>query len=154
MAAALQEAGSMTDRLLPSLRMVRRGALAPLAACAALGTACAQVSPPALPAPPEGKPMNAVTLQSITEAAVADAVRQTGLSVGQLRVTAAEPVTWRDGSLGCPQPGMAYTEALVPGFRIRVAAGDRELDYHASARGALVLCPTGRAVDPIPGGNI
>jgi len=151
MAASLPEAGLMTDRLLRSLRTVRRGVLAPLAACAALGTACAQVSPPA---PPEGQPMNAVTLQSITEAAVADAARQTGLSAAQLRVTAAEPVTWRDGSLGCPQPGMAYTEALVPGFRIRIAAGDRELDYHASARGALVLCPAGRAVDPIPGGNI
>jgi hypothetical protein len=98
--------------------------------------------------------MNPVTLQAITEAAVADAARRTGLPVDQLRVTSSEAVTWRDGSLGCPEPGMGYTEALVPGFRIRIAAGARELDYHAGARGALVLCPAGRAADPIPGGDI
>jgi hypothetical protein len=58
-------------------------------------------------------------------------------------------VTWPDGSLGCPQPGVNYTMALVPGYRIRVRAGERVLDYHASQRGYFVLCPGGMAVDPI-----
>jgi hypothetical protein len=42
--------------------------------------------------------------------------------------------------------------ALVPGYRIRIQAGDNVLDYHASRRGYLVLCPPGRSVDPVPGG--
>jgi hypothetical protein len=94
--------------------------------------------------------MPAATLHSITEAALVDAARQTGLERSHLKVVSSELVTWRDGSLGCPQPGMGYSSALVPGFRIRIRAGDRQLDYHASARGGLVLCPAGRAVEPLP----
>lgn len=118
----------------------------------ALGSACAQGPPPTAALPP-GKPMT-TTLQSISAAARSDALHRTGLADAQVRVVSAEPVTWRDGSLGCPQPGMAYTEALVPGYRIRVLAGDQELDYHASAGGQLVLCPAGRAVDPLPSSAI
>jgi hypothetical protein len=65
----------------------------------------------------------------------------------------AEAVTWSDGSLGCPQPGMAYTQALVPGYRVRLRGPEGEMDYHASTRGALVLCPPGRAVKPVPGAS-
>lgn len=94
--------------------------------------------------------MPAYTLHSVTEAALADAVRQTGMDRSKLSVARAEMVTWRDGSLGCPQPGMQYMQALVPGFRVRIQAGDRVLDYHASSRGSLALCPAGRAVEPLP----
>jgi hypothetical protein len=39
--------------------------------------------------------------------------------------------------------------ALVPGYRIKVRAGEQVLDYHASRRGYFVLCPAQRSVDPI-----
>jgi hypothetical protein len=29
--------------------------------------------------------------------------------------------------------------------------GDQSWDYHASRRGGLVLCPAGRAEEPLPG---
>ena len=88
-------------------------------------------------------------IQMEVERALADAGHRTGLAAAALKVASAERVTWSDGSLGCPQPGMLYTQALVPGYRIRIQAGAETLDYHASARGALVLCPPGRALDPI-----
>ena len=91
-------------------------------------------------------------LQSIARAAVADAARRTGLDASTLKVISSEAVTWPDGGLGCPEPGMLYTMALVPGYRIRIQAGDKVLDYHASRRGNLVLCPPERSVDPVPGG--
>lgn len=91
-------------------------------------------------------------LPSIVDMALADAARRTGREKSALKVISSEAVTWRDGSLGCPQPGMNYTMALVPGYRIRIQAGEELLDYHASARGYLVLCPPGRSVDPAPGG--
>jgi hypothetical protein len=69
-------------------------------------------------------------------------------------VVSAEAVTWSDGSLGCPQPDRMYTQALVRGWRIRVAAAGQELDYHASVRGAWVLCQPGRAKPPLPGGAV
>ena len=57
-------------------------------------------------------------------------------------------MTWPDGSLGCPQPGINYTMALVPGYQIIVRAGEQRLDYHATRRGHFVLCPAGLAVEP------
>ena len=90
------------------------------------------------------------TLQTMVDAALADAARRTGLDVAALKVASAEAVTWSDGSLGCPQPGMMYTQALVPGWRILIDAGGRTLDYHAGRRGLPRLCEDGRAVAPLP----
>jgi hypothetical protein len=69
------------------------------------------------------------------------------------QLVAAEAVTWADGSIGCPQPGMLYTQALVPGYRIELRAPDgKVLTFHASRRGTLVQCPEGRAQRPSPTG--
>lgn len=99
--------------------------------------------------PASGGPVTS-EVQRIIDAALADASSRTGTAVTALVVASAEAVVWADGSLGCPQPGMAYTMALVPGYRVRIRAGDQLLDYHASGRGNLVLCPPGLAVDPAP----
>ena len=88
------------------------------------------------------------TLQSVIDAVLVDASQRTGLDITRLEIQESVAVTWADGSLGCPQPGMTYTMALVPGYRIRIKAGQQILDYHASARGYWVHCPSGRAVDP------
>ena len=92
-----------------------------------------------------------IKLEDAVQAARADAARRMGVAVEPLVLLSAESVTWSDGSLGCPRPDMMYTQALVPGYRVRLRGPGGEMDYHASARGALVLCPAGRAVDPLPG---
>jgi hypothetical protein len=92
-------------------------------------------------------PMNP-TLESVTATVLDDAARRTGMDKATLKVESAEAVTWADGSLGCPQPGMNYTMALVPGYRIKVRVGEQVLDYHASQRGYFVLCPAGMSVEP------
>jgi hypothetical protein len=89
------------------------------------------------------------TLQSAIDAALTDAAVRTGLKRTELEILSAEAVTWSDGSLGCPQPGMMYTQALVPGFRIRVRAGTETLDYHAGRGGAPTFCPAERVVPPV-----
>ena len=76
----------------------------------------------------------------------------------KLKVSSVETVTWLDGSLGCPEPDLMYTQALVAGYRIRIEAGGKTLDYHADKRGTVVLCPPERArasaADPrAPRGN-
>lgn len=90
-------------------------------------------------------------LDAIVDAALIDAARRSGLPVSTLHVDRAEAVTWRDGSLGCPQPGMAYTQALVPGHRVRIVAGNRVLVYHAGRSGTPQWCPPGRAQEPLSG---
>ncbi len=89
-------------------------------------------------------------LQSVTEAALQDAERETKIEKSKLRIVSAESVTWSDGSLGCPQEDTMYSQALVPGFRVLIQAGERQLDYHASADGGMVLCPPERAMPPVP----
>ena len=91
------------------------------------------------------------TLEATVDAALADAAKRTGLKRTDLKVLSAEAVTWSDGSLGCPQPGMMYTQALVPGYRVQIRAGGQDLDYHASRMGLPALCPSGRAVPPSAG---
>jgi hypothetical protein len=52
-----------------------------------------------------------------------------GRCLEALAVVRAEAVTWEDGSLVCPQPGMMYTQALEEGHWVMPKAGCRELDY-------------------------
>jgi len=81
--------------------------------------------------------------------ALADASRRTGVPVAALSVVESSPRTWRDGSLGCPEPGMSYTQALVPGWRLVIRAGEELLDYRMATRGtAFMFCPPDRARDP------
>jgi hypothetical protein len=114
-------------------------------------TACSSATGQATPQPdaPKKNAPVATSLSSITEAVLADAAAQTGVAKSALTVASAEEVLWADGSLGCPAPGSSYTMAQVPGYRVRVRAGERELDYHANRRGYFMLCPSGRAADPV-----
>ena len=92
-------------------------------------------------------------IDAIVAAARADAARRFGLPLTAFELVSAEAVTWPDGSLGCPKPGMGYTQALVPGHRILLRGPSGMLDYHAGRTGVPTLCPAGRAVDPVPGGG-
>jgi hypothetical protein len=125
------------------------------AGLAMLLAACAVNSEPGEPAPSPGEERQSMpTLETLTESVLDDAAQRTGLERAALVVESAAAVTWADGSLGCPEPGMNYTMALVPGYRIIIRAGEQRLDYHASRRGYFVLCPTGRAIDPLDGAAI
>ena len=81
-------------------------------------------------------------------AALDDAANRSGKPRDAITIVVAEAVTWSDGSLGCPEPGMLYTQALVPGYRIVAEAGGQRYEYHASARGQPQFCPPERVVPP------
>jgi hypothetical protein len=99
-------------------------------------------------------PKLSVAVQSLLPALREDAARRSGAAAADLRVVSVEDVMWRDGALGCPQPGRAYTQALVPGHRVRIAAAgalDAPMRYHIGTRGsAWVYCPAERAQEPLP----
>jgi hypothetical protein len=99
-------------------------------------------------APTEGV---AVTLVAIEAAVRADAARAWQRADPEALQIGVEDVTWSDGALGCPRPGMAYTQALVPGWRLVVRDDGREAIYHASRRGQWLFCPVGRSRGPLPG---
>ena len=94
-----------------------------------------------------------VVAASAIEAAVRDdAARRWQLVNAQSLRVRFEDITWPDGSLGCPQPSLAYTQALVPGWRVLVSDGGREAAYHASRRGQWLLCQSGARPAPSPAG--
>jgi hypothetical protein len=88
------------------------------------------------------------TMEKTIGAAVEDAAYRSGLPRESIKVISSARVTWRDGSLGCPEPGMMYTQALVPGYRILVQAGAQKYDYHAGLSGPPKFCPEGQATVP------
>ena len=105
-------------------------------------------------ADPGRPPMNAPPLQALVQLALADAGRRSQLDPSKLKVVLAEAVTWPDGALGCPRPDLLYTQALVPGYRVRILAGTETLEYHASRRGEPFYCPASRITGPIPDSRI
>lgn len=123
-------------------------AIAALCLWAAASGGCA--ANPTANAPPDAAATAPAAPEPLIRAALEDAARHTGLPVAQLRLIDATLVTWADGSLGCPEPGLMYPQMLVPGFRITIEAAGKRLDYHASKRGALLLCPGERAIAPLP----
>lgn len=57
-----------------------------------------------------------------------------------IEVVAAHDLTWPDGSLGCPEPGMTYTQALIEGYRIELAVGGDVYEYHGAFGVEPFLC--------------
>ncbi len=104
---------------------------------------------PACAAQP-GPGTNMPPIDRVVQAARADAAQRSGLAPAQLQLVLTESVTWPNGSLGCPRPGMLYTDALVPGYRVKLKVGKEVWDYHASERGGVVLCPPGQSQEPGP----
>lgn len=73
--------------------------------------------------------------------AISDLATRLNISPDAIRVISAEHVVWRDGSLGCPRPGMIYTQALVPGLRIVLDAEGTLYYYHAGRGRPPFYCP-------------
>jgi hypothetical protein len=73
----------------------------------------------------------------------ADAATVAGVDPASVVLVSVKPVTWMDGSLGCPKPGVMYTQAVVPGFQVIVRAGDRKLDYRVGREGTAKRCDSG-----------
>lgn len=61
-------------------------------------------------------------------------------SLDGIEITRAEAVTWPDGSLGCPQPGEFYTQALVDGFHVELMFDGRIFDYRVGGPENIKLC--------------
>jgi hypothetical protein len=77
---------------------------------------------------------------SIIDPIVADAAARLGVDPSEVTVVSAHAETFSDGSLGCPEPGMMYTQALVDGYQVVVEANGTQLDYRGSGSGQFRLC--------------
>ena len=71
---------------------------------------------------------------------VADAAARLSVEPAAVSIVSAVAETFSDGSLGCPEMGVMYTQALVDGYHVVVAANGTQLDYRGSVPGQFRLC--------------
>jgi len=129
--------------------MRRFSAIAAVAA-AALLVACGNeagageeptMTPAGSTSPSSPEPSRRSPASGPVEQAQADLARRLGVDPGQVSVVSSDEVTWRDGSLGCPEPGKYYTQALINGTRIILEARGKQYHYHSGASRPPFLCP-------------
>jgi hypothetical protein len=86
----------------------------------------------------------------IMDELMADALSQASQADATITLLRADAVQWSDGSLGCPQPDMMYTQAIVPGYLVVFEVEGQELEYHVAESGAFVLCNNGEKPITLP----
>lgn len=86
-----------------------------------------------------------LSLDEAVEAARQDLAGRTGKAAADIAVVRAQEVTWANGAKGCPQEGMMYTQALVPGYFILLRANGEDSAYHAGRDGQPFFCPAERS---------
>ncbi len=75
--------------------------------------------------------------QEIISMVMADAA---GSDDSAFEVLLAETEVWSDGSLGCPEPGVSYTQALVDGYQVIIGGPTGDQDYRIAANGYFFIC--------------
>jgi hypothetical protein len=88
-------------------------------------------------------PVTGETPLELLEAIQSDLASRTGASSGEIIVLRDQAMVFNDGSLGCPQPGMFYTQAPVNGYWVVLKVEGKEYDYRASESGYFLLCENG-----------
>ena len=96
------------------------------------------------PRPPDAPPTTLVAPPgvpaAIFESVQDEASRLAGVPVDQLELVRADPITWPNGSLGCPKPGEMYTQALASGFWIVFREGTETYDFRVGRDGSFSRC--------------
>lgn len=79
---------------------------------------------------PSPLPQTGEAPDEIVQAAVRAAIAAAGLAEDTtVTVVRDEAVLWPDGSLGCPRPGVMYTQAEVPGYWVELEIAGQRFDY-------------------------
>ena len=69
-----------------------------------------------------------------------DLAQRLNLPLEEIELLSFELKEWPDGSLGCPQPGLNYTQVPQDGYLIRLLANDKTYDYHGGVTRDPFLC--------------
>jgi hypothetical protein len=96
----------------------------------------------------ETSPMKGEVPQAILESILKEAAALAKVERREIKIVRAESVVWSDGSLGCPEPGMMYTQMLVNGYWIVVEAAGKNYDFRVGSGGSFRLCPPGQGQPP------
>lgn len=95
---------------------------------------------PTAPVYGEGDVVIEQGLDGVIDEAIADLAQRLDVPVADITVVAARSVVWPDGSIGCPQPDMLYTQVQVDGAWVRLAFDGGTYAYHTGGSRGLFLC--------------
>ncbi|MGZ4680129.1 MAG: hypothetical protein ACXV98_04295 [Ilumatobacteraceae bacterium] len=79
-------------------------------------------------------------MQGLVDQAIADLAKRLSVDAASISVVSADAMVWPDGSVGCPQPGMNYTQVTVDGALIVLSASGTTYRYHSGGSRAPFLC--------------
>ena len=77
---------------------------------------------------------------TLVQLAQADLAKRLNVLPSKITLAEIREITWRDGSLGCPQPGMRYKRVLVNGSQIRFEVGGKSYYYHSGGGRGPFYC--------------
>ena len=95
---------------------------------------------PGQPTPEPTSEINEATMKAMSELARQKLAEELEISVDQIKVVTADPTYWSDTSLGCPQPGMTYSQIVTPGYRVTLVVGNTLYTYHTDTKQTVVRC--------------
>ena len=91
-------------------------------------------TPNAQPAP--GNP----ALKAPVIEAMVDLGNRLNVPEADIELVSLFEVTWRDGSLGCPESSMNYIQVLTPGQQLILRVSGQEYHYHSGKGGVFSYC--------------
>lgn len=92
-----------------------------------------------------------ISMDQQIKGAVKDLVARIGVSEDAIKVREVRSVQWGSGAMGCPKPGMNYTQAIVPGVLVFLDVDDKIYRYQGRTGRSLFYCPNDQAQAPAYG---
>ncbi|MEM6401157.1 MAG: hypothetical protein AAF757_13135 [Cyanobacteria bacterium P01_D01_bin.116] len=74
----------------------------------------------------------------VKNAVLSDANKRVSKPVAELQITESEKQSWSDSCLGLSEPGKLCAQVIVPGWKVTVTDGQRELVYRTDNKGKQV----------------
>ena len=89
-----------------------------------------------------------ISMDQQIKGAITDLATRIKVAEDIINVREARSVQWGSGAMGCPKPGMNYTQAIVPGVRLLREVNETIYHYHGGTGKSLFYCPAERATAP------
>lgn len=93
------------------------------------------------PTQPEAVDFSSAPVNKFVDLAKNDLVKTLSIDSAQIDLVETQEIIWPNAALGCPKPGVFYTQGTVPGYRIRLSVAGAEYIYHTDLNGRVLQCP-------------
>lgn len=128
------------------VRLTNDSAAQPEPATNAAPTRLPVAPAPTAQAAESGAPAAGTAARTMSDLAREKLATDLGMAADAVNVVDVQAVEWRDGSLGCPKPGMMYPQVITPGYQVTLEANGTRYTYHTNTRQQVVRCdaPSGK----------